>query len=672
MNRERAIRRIEALRSEIRRHDHLYYVMDAPEVADGAYDEFFRELKRLEAEYPDLVGSDSPTQRVSGTVLDGLEAVEHMAPMLSLDSDENLEALERFDRRVCEAVNGEIEYVLDPKFDGASLELVYEDGVLARAATRGDGVRGEGITENARTIPAVPLRLRDELRPIPPVLSLRGEVIMHTAAFERLNERLVADGREPFANPRNSAAGALRQLDPRATAERPLDIFVYDILYMEGVALATQWETLAALRDWGFKVNDLPRKVSSVDEIVEFHRGLHEGPDDLGYEIDGVVVKLDNLAARAAMGETSHHPRWAFAFKFPARKEVTRVEKIAASVGRTGVVTPVALMLPVEIGGVTVSRATLHNREEVARKDIREGDRVRIQRAGDVIPQVLERLPEKGRRRGPRFQMPDVCPSCGTLLIERGPFSVCTNAFECPAQLAGRIIHYGSRQALDIEGLGGETAKLLVREGLVSQLAGLYDVRAEQLVDLEGFAETSATALVEGIARSSPAELARFLFGLGIPEVGVTVARSLASHFHSFATVREASEEALQEIDGIGPRMAEQIRAFFDGESNVHALDALLDRVEITGVEVEEVSDALAGLKFVFTGGLSAMSRGDAKRLVEAAGGKVTSSVSSATDYVVAGENAGTKLTRAEGLGTAVLDEDEFLDLVRGYGLIEA
>ena len=424
--------------------------------------------------------------------------------------------------------------------------------------------KGEEITENVRTISSVPLRLRQDSRPIPSLLALRGEVIMFHEAFEALNERLVADGREPFANPRNSAAGALRQLDPKATAERPLDIFVYDVLNVDAVGIDSQWEVLEALRDWGLKVNDLPRRLSGREEIIEYHRDLQERRDDLGYEIDGVVIKLDDMASRAEMGQTSRHPRWAFAFKFPARKEVTRVEKIVASVGRTGVVTPVALMLPVEIGGVTVSRATLHNREEVARKDIREGDRVRIQRAGDVIPQVLERIEEPGRKRGAVFRMPANCPSCETPLVERGPFTVCTNAFECPAQLSGRLIHYGSRQALDIEGLGSETAKLLVTTGLVAQLADLYDLEPSQLVDQPGFAEKSAQALVGGIAASATPELARFLYGLGIPEVGVTVARDLARHFGSLERFREATPEDLQEVTGIGPRMAELIASFFD------------------------------------------------------------------------------------------------------------
>lgn len=667
----RRIARARALRQAIHQHDHEYYVEDAPCISDGAYDELFRELKAIEEAHPELITPDSPTQRVSGAVLESLETVEHLAPMLSLDSDETREALERFDRRVREALDRDVDYVLDPKFDGASLELVYEDGLLARAATRGDGARGERITDNVRTIAAVPLRLRGDKRRVPSTVALRGEVIMRTEAFEKLNERLVADGREPFANPRNSAAGALRQLDSRATSRRPLDIFVYDVLFADSLEVATQWEVIEVLRDWGLKVNDLPRRVGSVEEIVEYHRRLQETRDDLGYEIDGVVIKLDDLAARAELGETSHHPRWAFALKFPARKEVTRVEKIVPSVGRTGVVTPVALMLPVEIGGVTVARATLHNREEVARKDIREGDRVRIQRAGDVIPQVLERLGERGRKRKGKFTMPTSCPSCGTRLVERGPFSVCTNAFECPAQLAGRIIHFGSRQALDISGLGGETARLLVREGLVAQLADLYRLRPEQLVDLEGFAEKSAVALVAGIGASSPAELARFLYGLGIPEVGVTVARLLAATFGTLAAVRNASDDRLQRIDGIGPRMAEQIRSFFDNEHNARALDLLLGRMIVSEAEISVTGDALAGVKFVFTGGLSSMSRAEAKELVETAGGKVSTAVSKATGFVVAGDNPGSKLARATDLGVQVLDEEAFRRLLRERGVAD-
>jgi DNA ligase (NAD+) len=661
LERKDAQRRIEELRRKIRHHDHLYYVEDSPEISDEAYDRLFRKLKRLEERFPGLLSPDSPTQRVGGEPLDSFSTIEHAAPMLSLDSDPSEEAVERFDERVRKALGTEteIEYVLEPKLDGASVELVYEDSVLTRAATRGDGLRGEGIIANVKTIAAVPLRLRDGERAVPPFLSLRGEVIMQQSAFEKLNERLMEEGREPFANPRNAAAGALRQLDPQITASRPLGIYLYDILAAEGFAADSQWEVLEALREWGLRVNDLPRLVDSVEQIVDYHHDLVSRRDDIGYEIDGVVIKLNDLAAREEMGSTSHHPRWAFAFKFEPRKEITRLAKIIASVGRTGVVTPVAMLRPVEIGGVTVSRATLHNREEVARKDIREGDTVRVQRAGDVIPQVVERLPQPGRKRGPEFRMPENCPSCGTELIERGPFSVCPNSFDCPAQLAGRVIHLGSRNALE-----------LVGKKLVEHLPDLFDLAPEQLVELEGFAQKSAENLVAGIEKASHAELHRFLFGLGIPEVGATVARSIARHFRSVEALRAAGEEELQEVDGVGPKMAEQIVGFFEEPRNNKILDELLGgRVEI--IEPEEKTEAgdLAGLKFVLTGGLEKFSRGEAKQLLESLGAKVTSSVSAKTDYVVAGTDPGSKYDKAQKLGVTTLDEEGFLGLLADKGV---
>jgi DNA ligase (NAD+) len=637
MNRKQAEQRTRELHTQIRHHDYLYYVKDAPEISDEAYDGLYRELEDLEERHPELVTPDSPTQRVGGLALDKFPSVQHTAPMLSLDSSQEVAQLERFDERVRKAAEGEIAYVVDPKLDGASVELVYEDGVLVRASTRGDGRTGEGITENVRTIRAAPLRLHDGKRPVPGILAVRGEVIMRVAAFEQLNERLLEQGREPFANPRNAAAGSLRQLDPQITAQRPLDLYVYDVLASEGVSMETQWEVLTALSDWGFPVNELARRASSVEEIVEYHAELHEQRDDLPYEIDGVVIKLDGLAQRDELGETSHHPRGAYAFKFPPRKEVTRVLAIAASVGRTGAVTPIAMLRPVELGGVTVSRASLHNREEVARKDIREGDRVRVQRAGDVIPQVLERVDEPGRKRKPRFRMPAKCPSCGTALIERGPFTVCPNGFECPAQLAGRIQHLAGRDALDIEGVGEETAKLLVAEGLVKQLPDLFDITAEQLVELEGFAQKSAGSLVDGLARAgSDVELHRFLVALGIPEVGVAVARDLARHFGSLDALREASTEQLEAVPGVGPKMAEQIESFFGDAHNRAILDRLVDRVTVTEAQ-GAAADILAGLKVVFTGSLERMTRRDAKQLVESLGGRVSSSVSKETAYVVVG-----------------------------------
>ncbi len=668
MNRTQAEKRIRELHTQIRHHDYLYYVKDAPEISDDAYDVLFRELRELEERFPDFLMPDSPTQRVAGAALDKFPTVEHTAPMLSLDSSQERAQLERFDERLRKAVGGDVAYVVDPKLDGASVELVYEQGVLVRASTRGDGQHGEGITENVRTIRSAPLRLRDKGRTVPAMLAVRGEVIMRVEAFEKLNERLLAEGREPFANPRNAAAGSLRQLDPQITAQRPLDLYVYDILAADGVDVATQWEALAALQEWGFPVNELARRVDSVQEIVAYHGELHEQRDDLAYEIDGVVIKLDDLTARDEVGATSHHPRGAYAFKFPPRKEVTRVLAIVPSVGRTGAVTPIAMLRPVELGGVTVSRASLHNRDEVARKDIREGDRVRVQRAGDVIPQVLERVSEPGRKRAAKYRMPGKFPSCSTPLIERGPFTICPNSFECPAQLAGRIQHFASRDALDIEGLGEETAKLLVTEGLVRQLPDLFDLTPERLATLEGFAEKSAQNLVDGLANASHVELHRFLIGLGIPEVGVAVAKDLARHFRSLDALRRASGEELEAVPGVGPKMAEQIEAFFGDHRNREMLDTLLagkvTLVEPTG----EAAAQLAGLKVVFTGGLAQLSRRDAKQLVESLGGRVTSSVSKETAFVVMGEDPGSKFDDAQRLGVQILTEEEFVDFVRSKG----
>jgi len=717
--------RAEELRREIRHHDFLYYVRDAPEVSDEQYDRLFRELVALEEGSPELRTPDSPTQRVAGQPLASFPTVEHAAPMLSLDSDQDPAALRRFDERLRRALAEHrpelaVAYVLEPKLDGASLELIYEDGVLTRASTRGDGRRGEGVTQNVRTIPAVPLRLREGQRAVPAFVAVRGEVIMRAEGFDKLNESLLAAGKEPFASPRNAAAGALRQLDPQITAARPLDLYAYDILSWgeQAPAVASQWEVLAALADWGLRVNHLARRAASLDEVLAFHAELEARRDDLGYEIDGVVIKLDDLAAREGVGWTSRHPRWAFAFKFPPRKEVTRILSILPSVGRTGVVTPVALMLPVEIGGVTVARATLHNREEVARKGVREGDRVRVQRAGDVIPQVVERIDEPDRERGPEWRMPDVCPSCGTALVERGPFTVCPNAFQCPAQLAGRIVHFASRGALDVEGMGDETAKLLVAEGLVRQLPDLFDLREEQLLGLPGFAEKSSQKLVAALASAAHVELARFLYGLGVPEVGWSVARDLARNFGGFAALRAAGEAELQQVRGIGPRMSEQIVAFFHDPQNAALLDALLAHVQLVeapprpdlpavpalpgleaggaggagatggdqgagagdgrgaagaseaglGLAAAGGSQPLAGKKFVFTGALERLPRRDAQELVEALGARVTGSVSKATDYVVVGDEAGSKAESARRLGVATLDEAAFLELLREHG----
>ena len=658
-----------SLRAQIRHHDHLYYVLDRPEISDAEYDRLFRRLSELEEAHPELRSADSPTQRVGGEPLSEFPTVAHLAPMGSLDSSADEKDVRRFDQRVRDTVGTRASYVLEPKLDGLSVELVYEDGALARASTRGDGVRGEGVTENVRTIKSVPLRLSTKKRAAPKVLSVRGEVLMPIAAFEKLNARLAEDGREPFANPRNAAAGALRQLDPKITASRPLDVYFYDVLAADGASFETHHEMLDALAAWGLRTSPRARSAKSVDDVMRYHRELEAERDELPWEIDGVVIKLDPLRAREELGSTSRHPRWAFAYKFAPRREVTRVLDIVPSVGRSGTVTPVAIMRPVNVGGVTVSRATLHNREEVERLDVRPGDDVRIQRAGDVIPQVIERVPSR-RKRGAVFRMPRKCPSCGTKLETRGPFTVCPNGLSCPAQLAGRMYLLGSRSALDIEGLGGETCALFVEDGLVRSLPDLFDLKAEQLVHLPGFAEKSATKLARQIEKAAKgADLARFVYGLGIPEVGAKVARDLAEHFGSFEALREASPEDLMEVSGVGPRMSEAITGFFTDRGTRKVLDALLERVSIASPrkssKKRKRGGALAGLTFVVTGTLPSLSRREAEELIAEHGGKVTGSVSKATDYLVVGESPGSKLDKAEKLGVPTLDEKALRALIR-------
>jgi DNA ligase (NAD+) len=658
---------IAALRAEIDRHSHLYYVVERPEITDAEFDALWTRLVELERAHPDLVTPDSPTQRVGVEPAAKFETVDHVAPMLSLDSTQDPGEVRRFDERVRRLLGGiRPRYLLQPKLDGASMELVYERGALARAVTRGNGRSGEGVTANVRTIPSVPRRLRTDTRPAPELLALRGEVLMYISDFQDFNARLVERGEEPYASPRNSASGAVRQLDPKVTASRKLDLLVYDIVESPGATFESDSEGVQALRDWGLQVPERVEVAHSLDEILAYHASFEKVRDELDYEIDGVVIKLDDRSARAAMGSTSHHPRWALAFKFLARQEITRLDKIDVSVGRTGILTPFALLRPVVVGGVTISKASLHNRHDLARKDLREGDLVRIQRAGDVIPQVVE-VVEEGEHRKPPFVMPTHCPACGSAVEEDGPRIVCPNRFRCPAQLKGRIVHFASRAALDIEGLGDETARLLVETGLVSQLGELFDVTPEQLMELEGFAEKSANALVQGIhARVAPA-LDRFLNALGIPEVGVAVARDLAAHFGDFERIRSATREELEAIPGIGPRMSEAISAFFADRRNRDAIDAILAR-GVSPRATEPVRTDLPDLgAAVFTGTLP-VARVVAEGAWRKIGGRVAGSVSKKTVFVVAGDDPGSKLDKAEKLGVEVLDYDGFVARLRELG----
>ena len=663
-------RRLERMRDELRRHSYLYHVESRPEIDDAEYDRIFVELQVLEASHPDLITVDSPTQRVGAEPQSAFSNTEHTVPMLSLDSTQDPAEVRRFDERVRKALEDEPRYILEPKLDGASIELVYEEGLFVRAVTRGNGRVGELVTENLRTVPSLPLRLREAERPAPELLAVRGEVYMYLSAFEALNERMVEQGSEPYVNPRNSASGSLRQLDSRLTAERPLDLLVYDILMIRGAQLTSDSEAVRALHEWGFRTPERVTLAATVEEILEYHGAYAADRDDLDYEIDGVVIKLDQLDARADLGATSHHPRWALAYKFEPRKEITRIEKIAVSVGRTGKLTPVALLRPVEVGGVTVSRASLHNREEVARKDIRQGDLVRVQRAGDVIPQVVERVPEKGRKRGAAFRMPTHCPACDTPVQEDGPFSYCPNQFGCMAQLKRGLTHFGSRAGLDIEGLGEETATLLVDRGLVKELADLFKLTAADIEPLDGFAEKSAANLAQAIDDKKTVGLARFLYGLGIPEVGATVAATLAAQFLSFDNIQGATVEQLEAVDGIGPIMSEQIRAFLDDKRNRERIAAVLGHMNAPLPPEQAGGKGLSGMKFVFSGGLERFSRSDAKRLIEDHGGRVVGSVSGETTYVVVGADPRSKLQKGRDLGVEILSEEDFVSVLQNAGAL--
>ncbi len=658
-----AMEEVLELRERIRRHDYLYHSVGEPEISDAAYDRLFRRLQALEQAFPELGTEDSPTRRVGAPPRSDLPSVEHAGPMLSLDSTQDEGEVRRFDERMRGATGSDVvEYILEPKLDGVSIEIVYENGFLVRAVTRGDGRVGEGVTDNIRTIPSVPLRLWTGERPAPPILSVRGEVLMTLSSFEELNQRLVEENGKPYANPRNVASGAIRQLDSRITVERPLDCFVYDVLDIRGAAFETDGGVLGALKEWGFRLPDRVQSARGVEEILEYHTGYVEDRDTLDYEIDGIVIKVNDLGARAEMGSTSHHPRWALAYKFEPRKEITLIHRIAVQVGRTGALTPVALLLPVEVGGVTVSRASLHNREELARKDIREGDRVRVQRAGDVIPQVVDVLDRERGERSPPFRMPETCPNCGTPILVVGPATVCPNRFGCSAQLRGRLMHFASRHGLDIEGLGVETASALVEKGLVRELVALFDLTEAELEELPGFAATSAANLVRSIQKRRSTELRRFLFGLGIPGVGTSVAGDLATHFQRFEALFEADADALAEIRGIGLKMAEEISSFLHDERTEASVRALFGKMKtLTAPAHDAPAGRWEGKRFVITGALESMPRSRAKEIVEAAGGRVTSAVSEETDFLIEGGKAGKKASVARELGVAVWTEEAFL-----------
>jgi DNA ligase (NAD+) len=657
--------RAEELRALLHHHGHRYYVLDRPEISDAEYDRLFNELKALEAAHPELRTPDSPTQRVGGAVAEGFVSVQHRVAMLSLDNVYSVDEIREFEARLSRALRGEaFRYVCEPKVDGLGVALLYERGLLVRGATRGDGRMGEDVTQNLKTVRTIPLRLQGPLAATD-LLEVRGEVFMGRDAFDRLNRALETEGEEPFANPRNAAAGSLRQKDSRVTATRPLDMFVYSLSDAPPDLFATHWESIQALGEAGFKTNPRSQSCSDIAAVVAAVAALEEDRAGLGYDADGVVIKLDSLDQQRRLGSTTHHPRWAVAYKFPAQQATTIVRKIEIGVGRTGALTPTAILEPVEIAGATIGRATLHNADEIERLDVREGDTVILERAGDVIPHILEVVIEKRPRDAAPFVFPAACPVCHATAFrpEGEVVARCTNP-ECPARLKESLLHYGSRRAMDIEHLGEAVVEQLVDRGLVRHFADLYAVGVERLAELERLAEKSATNLYTAIQASKGRGLARLLFALNIRYVGENVARILAMEFGRIETLSEATEEALAAVHGIGPRIATSVALFFRQAENRR----LIAQLGQAGVQMEERASTgpklLLGKTFVLTGGLESLTRDQAKEAIQRLGGRVSASVSKKTDYVVVGADPGTKADDARRLGVTILDETAFRRLL--------
>ncbi len=659
------ISEIEKLRDEIRHHDELYYVGNAPEISDREYDLLMEKLQKLEEENPELLTADSPTQRVGGRPAEGFPEVVHTRQMLSLDNSYNIDELRAFDERCQRLAEGrKLEYVAELKIDGLSLSLQYEDGLLVRGVTRGDGRIGEDVTQNARTIRSVPLRLKSQAKRIDSNLEVRGEVFIPRDVFERTNAEREELGEARYMNPRNAAAGAIRQLDPRLVARRKLDMFAYDLLVNVRKPFPTHWEALDWLDAAGFRVNPHRKLCETIDEVIDFANEKEALRDDLGYEIDGLVVKVNSTALQDEFGATSKAPRWAIAYKYPARQASTQVRDIFVSVGRTGAITPVALLEPVFLAGTTVSRATLHNEDEIRRLDVKIGDWVMIEKSGEIIPKVLSVVPSKRTGKEKDFVPPENCPVCGGLISRpEGEVVARCVAADCTAQLMGRLLHFASRRAMRIEGLGDVLAEQLVAANLVKDVGDLYSLTLDQVASLPRMAKKSASNLLSQIEASKSRDLSNLIYALGIRHVGERTAGILAHELGSLEKLIEASVEELDAIPEIGLTVAESVRDWFDDKGN----RALCDRLRAVGIKTEaerrsstQADERFEGKQFVLTGTLSSFTRDEARALIEARGGRVNSSVSKKTDYVVAGEAAGSKLDKAESLGVSVIDEDQF------------
>ncbi len=668
---------IDALRRKIEYHNHRYYDLDDPEIPDADYDRLFQRLLHLERQHPELVTPDSPTQKVGGKTKTGFGAVTHRSPMLSLENCFQPEQIFDFDKRLKRFLKDDtpITYTVEPKIDGLAVELVYEGGDLSVASTRGDGRVGENVTQNIKTILNVPLKLESrgqsrqtpDLLEVPDFLEVRGEVYMEMAAFLNLNQKRTAQNEVPFANPRNAAAGSLRQLDARITAKRPLDMFCYGVGNARILPFETHWDVIMALQHWGLRVNRPHIKIcNTLEEVIAGCREIEQTRRQFPYEIDGAVIKVNRLDLQSRLGMKSRSPRWAMAYKFAPSQEMTTISGIHVQVGRTGALTPVAQLEPVELGGVVVSRATLHNQEEIDRKDIREGDRVIVQRAGDVIPEVVKTVSSMRTGKEKKFIMPKTCPVCGTGIIKRPGEVVarCPNE-NCPAQVRGSIRHFVSKGGMNIDGLGEKLVIKLMEKGLVKDESDLYELTREDLLRLDNIKEKSAANLLGAIERSKEPTLGRFIYALGIRHVGEFTGVVLAKAFLGIEALMNATEEDLSEIDGIGPQIAESVSSYFADPQN----RALIERLMKAGVspvskETVQRESPAAGKTFVLTGSLSTLKRSDAKEMIARMGGKTGSTVTRNTDYLVAGEASGSKLQKAHELGTAVLDENEFLKLL--------
>ncbi len=658
-------KKVEKLREEIEYHNYLYYILDQPEISDAQYDRLMRELEKLEEQYPELRSPNSPTQRVGAPPLEAFEIVRHTLPMLSLANAFDETEARDFDKRVKKFLGSseDIAYVAEPKLDGLAVELVYERGQFVVGSTRGDGVNGENITQNLRTIKTIPLQLIRKEIPVPERLEVRGEVIIQLKKFKELNRKREEMGEPLFANPRNAAAGSVRQLDSKITAERPLEIYCYGLGEATGRTFKTHSEILQTFPKWGLRTNPYIQRCKNIDEVLEYYHKMNEKRESLPYEIDGIVIKVDHLDLQTRLGEISRSPRWALAFKFQPKQETTKILNIIVQVGRTGALTPVAVMEPVKVGGVEVSRATLHNQDEIDKKDVRVGDTVVIQRAGDVIPEVVQVITSKRKGTEKKFRMPSKCPVCGAEVIKDEAIHRC-NGLDCPAQLKGRIKHFASKRAMDIEGLGVKLTDQLVDKRLIKDVADIYYINKKELIELERMADKSAQNIIDAIEKSKTKPLSKFLYALGIRHVGETTAEDLARHFPRLDDFFRLSEEDLMEVEGIGPEVAASVHQFFRDKKNKESIELLKKAgVKVIEPKIKE-KGKLAGKTFLFTGTLKTFGRDEVRNLVESVGGMTASSISKKVDYVVVGEDPGSKFDKAKELGIKTLTEEEFKKMV--------